>query len=99
MHQSPQPWVPAGSRARITEITEEQLGAGTTMAETVAGIESLIAASDRLHDEEAFNLNPASNVLNRGRRPCWPAARAHGPRWAMRARSTRWGSSTSNRSR
>jgi hypothetical protein len=64
MHQSPQPWVPAGSRARITEIAEDRLGAGTTMAETVAGIESLIAASDRLHDEEAFNLNPASNVLN-----------------------------------
>jgi hypothetical protein len=60
----PQPWVPAGSRARITEIAEDRLGAGTTMAETVAGIESLIAASDRLHDEEAFNLNPASNVLN-----------------------------------
>src|SRR5699024_137703 len=64
MHQSPQPWVPAGSRARITEIAEGHLGAGTTKAETVGGIESLIAASDRLHDEEAFNLNPASNVLN-----------------------------------
>src|SRR5699024_3536335 len=66
MHQSPQPWVPAGSRARITEIAEDRLGAGTTRAETVAGIESLLAASERLHDEEATNLNPASHGHNRG---------------------------------
>ncbi|WP_309132940.1 beta-eliminating lyase-related protein [Brevibacterium sp.] len=70
MHQSPQPWVPAGSRARIEEIAHTHLGEGAAqppgvpMAEVVDRIEGLIAASDALHDEEAFNLNPASNVLN-----------------------------------
>ncbi len=77
MHQSPQPWVPAGSRARIEEIARTHLGEGapgahehgapeqvTPMIEVITRIEDLIAASDALHDEEAFNLNPASNVLN-----------------------------------
>ncbi|MGO2861962.1 MAG: serine hydroxymethyltransferase [Brevibacterium sp.] len=34
------------------------------MSQVTATLESLIADSDRLHDETAFNLNPASNVLN-----------------------------------
>ncbi|SMX88150.1 serine hydroxymethyltransferase [Brevibacterium antiquum] len=78
MFQTPQTWVPAGSRERIEAISRTHLGESSrngsrdssrsdtsaTMPEVVAGIEDLIAASDRLHDEEAFNLNPASNVLN-----------------------------------
>lgn len=74
MFQTPQTWVPAGSRDRIETISRTHLGEGsrdgshtetsTSMHEVVASIEKLIAASDRLHDEEAFNLNPASNVLN-----------------------------------
>ncbi|WP_209324059.1 serine hydroxymethyltransferase [Brevibacterium renqingii] len=64
MHQTPQPWVPAESRTRVAEISERHLGEGRTMTEVVAGIETLVSASDRLHNEEAFNLNPASNVLN-----------------------------------
>lgn len=75
MFQTPQTWAPAGSRERIETISRTHLGEGepsgtrseTTaptvpMGEVVAGIEDLIAASDRLHDEEAFDLNPASNV-------------------------------------
>ncbi|RBP66951.1 glycine hydroxymethyltransferase [Brevibacterium sanguinis] len=78
MFQSPQAWVPAESRARIEEIARTHLGEGdptagdhgpetsaaTPMAAVVDRIEDLVAASDRLHDEETFNLNPASNVLN-----------------------------------
>lgn len=78
MFQTPQTWVPAGSRERIEAISRTHLGESSrngsrdssrsdtsaTMPEVVASIEDLIAASDRLHDEEAFNLNPASNVLN-----------------------------------
>lgn len=66
MHQSPRTWAPAESRARIEEIAEDLLGEGgtTPMATVVDTIEDLMTASERLHDEEAFNLNPASNVLN-----------------------------------
>ena len=66
MHQSPRTWAPAESRARIEDIAQDRLGEGgtTPMAAVVDTIEDLMTASERLHDEEAFNLNPASNVLN-----------------------------------
>ncbi len=66
MHQSPRTWAPAESRARIEDIAEDCLGEGgtTPMAAVVETIEDLMTSSERLHDEEAFNLNPASNVLN-----------------------------------
>lgn len=62
MHQTPHPWIPAESRARIAEIASDNLGGD--MAAVASTIEGLLAASERLHDEEAFKLNPASNVLN-----------------------------------
>ncbi|NNV08530.1 serine hydroxymethyltransferase, partial [Geobacillus sp. MMMUD3] len=66
MHQTTRPWIPTESRARIEEIAGDRLGEGGTaqMPTVVKTIEDLMAASERLHDEEAFNLNPASNVLN-----------------------------------
>ncbi|WP_144587652.1 serine hydroxymethyltransferase [Brevibacterium casei] len=66
MHQTTSTWIPAESRARIEEIADDRLGEGgtTPMSTVVETIEDLMAASERLHDEEAFNLNPASNVLN-----------------------------------
>lgn len=65
MHQAPQTWVPDHSRNRAETIARTHLGDGRTpMSEVAANIETLIAAADELHDERAFNLNPASNVLN-----------------------------------
>ena len=66
MHQSPRTWAPAESQIRIEDIADDRLGEGgtTPMAAVVDTIEDLMTASERLHDEEAFNLNPASNVLN-----------------------------------
>ncbi|MEL6476230.1 MAG: aminotransferase class I/II-fold pyridoxal phosphate-dependent enzyme [Pseudomonadota bacterium] len=52
-------WLPEAARARIAEIPE------TVSPEQVAGrIHALAARNARIHDHEAINLNPATNVMN-----------------------------------
>ncbi len=66
------PWVPRDCEQLVQRI------AGTTAAASNAGaaerIEHLIRANLAIHDEECFNLNPATNVMN----PVAEAALARG---------------------
>ena len=61
MTLAPRPWVPA-----TTETYIQSLAAQTTAPSTVlnARIEALMVENARIHDEECFNLNPATNVMN-----------------------------------
>ncbi|CUH40349.1 Serine hydroxymethyltransferase [Jannaschia seosinensis] len=53
---APRPWLPAAASARIDAIP--------LPADPAARIEALAAAARATHDERAFNLNPAANVMN-----------------------------------
>ncbi len=56
------PWVPADCEARIQTIATE-----TANSETIGiadRIDVLIEKNRRIHDDECFNLNPATNVMN-----------------------------------
>lgn len=56
------PWVPAACEAHVQEIAQ-QTAAATT--ERLSGrIDALIRRNAEIHDEECFNLNPATNVMN-----------------------------------
>ncbi len=61
-HLSPRPWVPATCEARVQAIAAET--AAHDAATVDARIEALIRANLSIHDEECFNLNPATNVMN-----------------------------------
>ncbi len=66
------PWVPAPCETRVLEIAAAT--AGETSAGTAERIEALIRRNLAIHDEECFNLNPATNVMN----PRAEAAQARG---------------------
>jgi glycine hydroxymethyltransferase len=58
-HQAPRPWVP-------TDAYCQSLAAAVAApsAQVSARIESLIAQNLQIHDQDCFNLNPATNVMN-----------------------------------
>ena len=68
-------------------------------AGVAARVEDLVTDNHRIHDLEAFNLNPATNVMNPRAEACCPPAWGPAPRWATPATSTRRGSRPSSRSR
>ncbi len=61
-HLSKRPWVPSICESRVQSI------ATRTSGESPAGIadriDALIRRNREIHDEECFNLNPATNVMN-----------------------------------
>ncbi|MEH0071271.1 aminotransferase class I/II-fold pyridoxal phosphate-dependent enzyme [Pannonibacter sp. Pt2-lr] len=65
-------WVPETCETRVMEIAATT--AGETSAGTAGRIEALIRRNLAIHDEECFNLNPATNVMN----PRAEAAQARG---------------------
>ncbi|MCL4674751.1 MAG: aminotransferase class I/II-fold pyridoxal phosphate-dependent enzyme [Pararhodobacter sp.] len=61
-HLSPRPWVPAPSETRVQAIATTT--AASDSATLDARIEALIQRNQRIHEQECFNLNPATNVMN-----------------------------------
>ena len=60
-HLAHRPWVPGPCEARVQTIAGET---GAPSATVAARIEQLIDKNQEIHDEECFNLNPATNVMN-----------------------------------
>jgi len=61
-HLARRPWVPSKCETRIQDIATHVEGSSTTQ---IAGrIDDLIDRNRKIHDEECFNLNPATNVMN-----------------------------------
>jgi glycine hydroxymethyltransferase len=59
---SPRPWVPVQCETRVQSIANRT---DTQTSDQIADrIDGLIARNRRIHDEECFNLNPATNVMN-----------------------------------
>lgn len=55
-------WVPTNSETRVQEIAAK---AGSATSDALLGrIEALAEQNRRIHEEECFNLNPATNVMN-----------------------------------
>ena len=55
-------WVPAACEARVQDIANK--AAVTPSENLLARIESLAEKNRLIHEEECFNLNPATNVMN-----------------------------------
>ncbi|PXY22534.1 serine hydroxymethyltransferase [Prauserella muralis] len=56
------PWLPPHSDERVRSVAEATAGRGAL--ETLAELDRLVAQNQRIHDAEAVNLNPATNVMN-----------------------------------
>lgn len=56
------PWVPAPCEERVTTIAAATAAMGSAAA--AARIEALTQLNSEIHDQECFNLNPATNVMN-----------------------------------
>ena len=61
-HLAVRSWVPAAAEDRVQTLAERH--AGLAPAGLLAELDRLVDDNRRLHDREAFNLNPASNVMN-----------------------------------
>ncbi|WP_298849119.1 aminotransferase class I/II-fold pyridoxal phosphate-dependent enzyme [uncultured Ruegeria sp.] len=55
-------WVPATCETLVQDIAAK--AASASSAELLARIEQLAGENRRIHEEECFNLNPATNVMN-----------------------------------
>ncbi|MGL5009858.1 MAG: serine hydroxymethyltransferase [Paracoccaceae bacterium] len=60
-HLSPRPWVPADCETRVQNLAA---ATGASSAAVAARIEALIQQNLQIHDQDCFNLNPATNVMN-----------------------------------
>jgi glycine hydroxymethyltransferase len=60
-HLAPRPWVPAPCETYIQRLATET---AAPSAQVAARIEALIARNAEIHDQDCFNLNPATNVMN-----------------------------------
>lgn len=58
---SPRPWVPATCEAYIQRLATDAEQPSTTVA---LRLDQLIARNRAIHDQDCFNLNPATNVMN-----------------------------------
>lgn len=61
-HLAPRPWVPAEAEAHVQSLA--RAAAALDSAALDARIEALIQQNQRIHEQECFNLNPATNVMN-----------------------------------
>jgi len=71
-HLAPRPWVPNTPEALAQRIA--QTTATAPSAQTAARVNQLISRNREIHEQECFNLNPATNVMN----PAAEAALASG---------------------
>lgn len=60
-HLTPRPWVPAACETYIQRLASD---AGKPSAQVAARLDALIAKNREIHDQDCFNLNPATNVMN-----------------------------------
>ncbi|ATF17627.1 serine hydroxymethyltransferase [Phaeobacter gallaeciensis] len=62
MRQAPNSWLPEASITRIEDITRATAGAASD--NLLDRIATLVEENRVIHEEECFNLNPATNVMN-----------------------------------
>ena len=60
-HLAPRPWVPAAVETYIQRLATDADKPSTQVA---ARLDQLIAKNREIHDQDCFNLNPATNVMN-----------------------------------
>ncbi|OYW60818.1 MAG: serine hydroxymethyltransferase [Rhodobacterales bacterium 12-65-15] len=60
-HLASRPWVPPASEGLIQRLAGD---AGRPSATVAARIDQLIDRNVEIHDQDCFNLNPATNVMN-----------------------------------
>jgi glycine hydroxymethyltransferase len=60
-HLSPRPWVPQACETYIQNLATD---AGRPSADVADRLDALIARNREIHDQDCFNLNPATNVMN-----------------------------------
>jgi glycine hydroxymethyltransferase len=60
-HLVPRPWVPAACETYIQRLATD---AGQASAKVASRLDALIATNREIHDQDCFNLNPATNVMN-----------------------------------
>jgi glycine hydroxymethyltransferase len=60
-HLAPRPWVPNACETYIQRLAA---GAQAPSAMVAARIDQLIDRNLEIHDQDCFNLNPATNVMN-----------------------------------
>ncbi|MFN4192687.1 MAG: beta-eliminating lyase-related protein, partial [Tabrizicola sp.] len=58
---SPRPWVPTACETLIQRLAAD---AARPSAQVASRLDSLIARNREIHDQDCFNLNPATNVMN-----------------------------------
>lgn len=61
-HLTRRPWVPAAVENYIQDIAGQTANADT--ASTAEQLDTLIAENVQIHEQQCFNLNPATNVMN-----------------------------------
>ncbi len=61
-HLSHRPWVPATVETYIQSIASQTASADSPT--TAARLDALIAENRQIHEQQCFNLNPATNVMN-----------------------------------
>jgi glycine hydroxymethyltransferase len=59
---TPRAWVPGSCETRVQSIAQETARASSPAL--LARIQDLTSASRVIHEEECFNLNPATNIMN-----------------------------------
>lgn len=60
-HLAPRPWVPAACETHIQRLATD---AGQPSSKVASRLDQLIAMNRQIHDQDCFNLNPATNVMN-----------------------------------
>lgn len=60
-HLAPRPWVPAACEDHIQRLATD---AGQPSSTVASRLDQLIAMNRQIHDQDCFNLNPATNVMN-----------------------------------
>ena len=60
-HLAPRPWVPAACESYIQRLATD---AAKPSDQVAARLDALIAKNRQIHDQDCFNLNPATNVMN-----------------------------------
>lgn len=61
-HLAPRPWVPAATEAHVQALATNASILGSAALD--ARLDALMTENRRRHEVDAFNLNPATNVLN-----------------------------------
>lgn len=60
-HLAPRPWVPTACETYIQRLATD---ADKPSAQVATRLDQLIAKNREIHDQDCFNLNPATNVMN-----------------------------------